>query len=388
MQQLLLFLFANNFLRLANYCIPLLFMYIIWEKKFKFVCVKNTMFGILVAASISFMIIDIMNYGIPEIATMIMRYINPIILFYLGYVITYGNDEKLKESIIILSFGTFSHGFMNLLANRNVNVLLIEGRQYKDIYGGVISATLQNLNYIMAVALFFYFIVYENKISLKIIGILSTFGGIIGSILNASRTVLYVTPIVFLFALFLYMLINKSFILGIMKWIGTVIVLFSIILLIMWIDIFNIQEWFATTALGQRNSISQSGNTIASNDRWTYAIDILNLLPLYPFGKSPYDNYAHNLWVDVAKDAGVIPFILYTLFTIGTIFLIIKIYREKTISKENKIVIISVVVVFLIVFFTEPILEGAPIFFGIFAYIIGGIQSIIMRKKRHLVLKL
>ncbi|MDK0642601.1 hypothetical protein ACV3ON_10545 [Clostridium perfringens] len=388
MQQVLLFLFANNFLGLANYCIPLLFIYILWKRKLKFVCVNSVIFGTLIAASISFMIIDIMNYGSPEIATMVMRYINPIILFYLGYVITYGDDEKLKNSIIIISFGMFLHGFMNLLANRNINVLLIAGRQYKDIYGGVISATLQNLNYIMAVALFFYFVVYERKKFLKIIGIFATVGGVIGSILNASRTVLYVTPIIFLLALLLHMLINKSFTLGIMKWIGTVIVLFSIILLIMWFDIFNIQEWFATTALGQRSSISENKNTISGNNRWVYAIDILKLLPLYPLGKSPYKNYAHNLWLDVAKDAGVIPFVLYILFTIGIIFLLIKFYREKTISKENKIGIISVVVAFLIVFFTEPILEGAPIFFGIFAYIIGGIQSIIMRKKRHLVLKL
>ena len=377
MMRILLFLFSNNFFSFANYIAFFMLGYEVFiNRRIALVKVKTPAFLFLVVGSLAFMTISMYNGYDLTSSTFCLRFIVPILLFYIGYTRGMKGFESLKVDVYWISFATFIHGFLNVITNRNVNILTIAGRQYQDIYGGPISATLQNLFFVLSSALFFYFLVYEKRKSLKIIGVFATLGGVYGSIANASRTLLYVTVLIFIMCLFLHLVLTHNIASGIIRGIIVVCGILLIVFTIMWLDLFGVQEWFVNTALGQRELTSVVRNSISQNSRWVYAGDILELLPQYPLGNMPYNHFAHNLWVDIAKETGVIPFILYIAFVIAALFEGGKYFFNVKGESEKAIFIAAIIVAHVLVFFTEPIMEGSPLMFAIFCFIVGGVSSL------------
>ena len=113
-------------------------------------------------------------------------------------------------------------------------------------------------------------------------------------------------------------------------------------------------------------------SSVSQNLRWGYASDILKLLPSYPLGNIPYAHYAHNLWVDIAKETGIIPFILYILFCVISAVTVITYLKRSNFDREKVIFVSSIFVASILVFFTEPVMEGSPMTFGIFCFVVGG----------------
>lgn len=376
MYKILLFLYANNFLTLSNYIAIILVIYCLLKTRFKVLLMSSKTFSLLILSSFSYMILYIYNYGFPGFSTFFLRFLAPLLLYFIGINQGTKGIYQFLDNMLIIGFAQFFHGFMNVILNRNVQVLSISGRQYQDIYGGSISATLQNLLFIVICSLLFYNIFCEKRITVKIFGILASLGGIYGTIANASRTLIYLTLISFLvaFVMYSYLYRNNRQIAKI--WL-VVIFAAALFIMIVWLNLFNIIGWFTNTALGQRLAKSSTSG-IASNLRFTYAVDVLRLLFKYPMGipYSYYSHYAHNLWLDIARETGVVPFILYLWFSILSIKSIIKTLRSKFIPKEAKIFIVSLTSAFFMSFFAEPVLIGAPQIFSIYCFMIGYLSSI------------
>jgi len=375
MMRVLLFLFSNNFFSYANYIVLIMMVYEIIVRR-KLSIVKTPAFAFLVAGSLMFMLLSLYNSYEISASTFMLRFVTPIFLFYIGYTRGLLGYDSLKLDILVIMFATLIHGLLNVLTNRNVNVLLINGRPYQDIYGGPISATLQNLMFVLSSSLLFYFLVYEKKKKLKIIAIIAILCGVYGSIANASRTLLYVTALVFFMCLFLHMILTHNIVSGIMRAVIICIVLYLIVILVVWLNLFGVQEWFMNTPLGRREATALPSSSVSQNMRWKYAGDILALLPQYPLGKIPYGNYAHNLWVDIAKETGIIPFVLYILFAVASLAEGVKYFFLEKKNPERAVTIAAVMVAYLLVFFTEPIMEGSPMTFAIFCFIVGGVSSL------------
>ena len=377
MDSVLLFMFSNNFFLGANYFSLAMLIYEIFHKGyFSLKKIKNYNFYILILASLSYMLISINNGDVLSISSYYMKFILPIILFYVGYLRGFRGYHYWKKDVLIIMFASFIHGFLNMLFNRNINILLIAGRQYRDIYGGTISATLQNLMFILSSSLFFYFLVCEKNKKIKISGIFLGIAGAYCSIVSASRTMLVLMILISFISLIVYLSFKHNRI-GSIIYIGFIA---SFILIIFWIiislNLFGIKGWFEGTALAQRMLNSSTSNGISENLRWKYSWDILKMLIDYPFGNIPYSYYAHNLWLDVAKDAGIIPFVLYILFIILCLKEVFLFCLKNKVHKEKIIFIVSVSISYVIVFFTEPIIEGSPITFSIFCFLMGEIISL------------
>lgn len=384
MNSFLLFLFSNNFFSGANYFSLLMLMFEIFHKgHFSLKKIKNYSFYILILASLSYMLMSINNGYVLSISSYYMKFILPIILFYIGYLRGFRGYRCWKKDVLIIMFASFIHGFLNMLFNRNINILLIAGRQYRDIYGGTISATLQNLMFILSSSLFFYFLICEKNKKIKISGIFLGVAGAYCSVVSASRTMLVLMLLMFLISLFIYLSLKHNVIFSII-YMGSIIFFLLIISgMVVSFNLFGIKGWFEGTALAQRMLNSSSQNGITENLRWKYSWDILKMLIDYPFGNIPYSHYAHNLWLDVARDAGIVPFVLYILFIILCLKEVFLFCLKNKLYKEKIIFIVSVSISYVIVFFTEPIMEGTPITFSIFCFLIGGIISLSKRLRKN-----
>ena len=104
--------------------------------------------------------------------------------------------------------------------------------------------------------------------------------------------------------------------------------------------------------------------------RWQVAIG--NLFK-YPFGWTDDIGYVHNMWLDIAKVSGVIPFFVLVLLTIISFIDLIKLFKIR-----RNYVIIMLISFYFAVFmscFVEPIYGGVQLF--LFTMIWGIQRSII-----------
>lgn len=383
MEEVLLLLYANNFFNCANYLALLMPVVLVWKNHGKLIVPKEVSFYLLIFSSLSYMVIYIYNYGILSLSAFFLRGIAPIILYHSGYVVGIDGFSRVGKCVLIMAIGGFLHGFLNVITNLNVNFLLINGRQYNDIYGGYLSGTLQNLYFISICSLALYFIAVEKNKRMKLIGTCCILFGLYGSITNASRTLLFITLIVFMASILIYQCNKTNFLFAITNTGGIILSLSLIALLVIWTDMFHVQEWFASTALGRRESIAFAGSTFLQNDRWVYAREILRRLPANPMGNIDYSHYAHNLWLDIAKESGIIPFILYISYSISAVILAVRAIKNNSYELKDKLLIFSPSLGIFLTFFSEPIMQGHPITFTVFCFIVGGVSSALRGQRRR-----
>ncbi|MBL0253061.1 MAG: hypothetical protein IPQ12_11040 [Polaromonas sp.] len=108
-------------------------------------------------------------------------------------------------------------------------------------------------------------------------------------------------------------------------------------------------------------------------DRW---VDALSLIPSHPFGWSSFDfGYAHNLWLDVARNGGWFSFLMSILLSVLFVF------NFKSALKNNRedILYLSFIwclaIGFSALFMVEPIMDGFVYVFSAFCLFWGVINA-------------
>lgn len=113
------------------------------------------------------------------------------------------------------------------------------------------------------------------------------------------------------------------------------------------------------------NILSQRDNSedqlLEANGRTQLWFESLNNLITKPFGwemKSDVSQYSHNLWLDVDRVAGIIPFIFLLSLTILCINLLFKSLKKSPQNLYFNTTTLVLFVGFMAVFFVEPIIDG------------------------------
>lgn len=106
-------------------------------------------------------------------------------------------------------------------------------------------------------------------------------------------------------------------------------------------------------------------------DRWIASISYLFS---HPFGWATNTSirmgYAHNLWLDIARQCGIVPFILFLLATVNMIKIYIRIFRLR-IKDTFFAVLLAVFTSILLSSFVEPVVEGNPFVLYFFTFLCG-----------------
>ena len=135
------------------------------------------------------------------------------------------------------------------------------------------------------------------------------------------------------------------------------------------------------TAYEERNEDLSTGGS--RFERWGMAIDYLFD---YPFGWSQHDGrYAHNMWLDVARSAGLIPMVLLFIITfrmIKDIWVICK-FKPNNIS----ILFLCLFACFMSSMLVEPVIENVPALFLIFLFLAGNIKEYRNRRMYNIITK-
>lgn len=111
-----------------------------------------------------------------------------------------------------------------------------------------------------------------------------------------------------------------------------------------------------------------------SNDRWRRWAEAFSYLLTHPLGFTGVMRYyVHNMWLDVARQAGWIPFISLLLLTIRGVKSLIKLLKKKTdeMSKLMSYIFICMTLSCAV----EPLIESIPLYFMVYILVIGMVNQ-------------
>lgn len=133
-----------------------------------------------------------------------------------------------------------------------------------------------------------------------------------------------------------------------------------------------LDEYLIFTFFMDRVNDSESGiSTLGGrSQRWEYFWDTAWEYPLGAFSINK-DYYAHNIWLDAARVAGIVPFFSLVIMTLGVIYNTYKLLINNRISKFFKTVVLLISFSIILQFSVEPVLEGVPMLFILFCLLWG-----------------
>lgn len=125
---------------------------------------------------------------------------------------------------------------------------------------------------------------------------------------------------------------------------------------------------------------------ILNNVRFTAQRNVLKALPTHLMGgmdKSVIGyNYAHNVWMDMAKLTGIIPFAVFTLYTLFTLYEILRFLIKKNISTDVKMIAAGLYIVFFLYYSVEPAMEANMNYMTPWIFLNGMVHGYISKEKR------
>ena len=115
------------------------------------------------------------------------------------------------------------------------------------------------------------------------------------------------------------------------------------------------------------------GNSLEGNsrfDRWSFALQHVFIDPFGWASNSSYQTvYAHNLWLDVARYAGILPFAFLIIATVKAMKQVVCIFKKN--NSELAALFIGLNICLFLTCMVEPIMEGSSITFYFSCFIWG-----------------
>lgn len=151
-----------------------------------------------------------------------------------------------------------------------------------------------------------------------------------------------------------------------------IIVLFSVLL-------FNQTESFEVYELYRNRNTFDTSFWEAGGRKRRWGMAIIDILQ-YPWGRKTSNYFAHNMWLDIGLQFGIIPFVCFVLFSVSNLKKAILIVVRKREGSLVRLCVISFYTLFFFSCFTEPIHLGAANYMFVYLMFCGMIDSIYKRR--------
>ena len=372
---LFLFLFALDFLDLSGMLIAgtiVLFLFLHFtELKF------DANAGILVLFS-CFYFASVAYYEGLALDVIIKFALAPWGTYLLGYNMRLNNRSiSVTDFSFLIAFGFFLHGMLNLYSSIQVFGASFNNnyRQAFDFWQSrIISVTTASLYYtpftVMAIGGLFS----SRGAGIKLLCAVSLGLALFGSMIYQNRTLILACGLVACLNVLLVMR-DKEMPTEKKKRIYSILVFLALAAAIAFLsNVAGIQDAIMNSSLMNRMSGDKQDRTtiwfsFIFGDAWKY-----------PFGGTKavlYDNkpFVHNTWLDTFRRAGLLPFLLLSLFTLRAMLDTIKFGRLGRLTGEDAVFLISLLAGTMLSFFVEPVIEANPYVFYLPLFVLGLING-------------
>lgn len=324
--------------------------------------------------SIAYTIISFANGIVESYVQYSCHLLSPVIFYCFGrYTVKKLNNKDIIIAFILITFllftlDTFIEIFKSISINGIVNTgrnIALNGESHEK------SATLLGLILSVNLAGIGIFINDKNRYKslVSYIFLILCIFSLICNMHMINRTGIVICVIVIVLTT-LYANKKKVF-----KIVFALSILSAVIWLLFEYNIISDDIIQAYESRKEYDEMNDRGFTSERDISWVYSI---KQLFIHPTGwadiKSKFNPYAHNMWLDTARDAGILPFISLIIFTIYSTRNFIYIYKQK--ADYYNIVLYSIYIIFFISLFMEPIFQGVPLYAYIFFMICGIMKQI------------
>ncbi|MBQ3413198.1 MAG: O-antigen ligase family protein [Oscillospiraceae bacterium] len=299
-------------------------------------------------------------------------FVCPLLAYATGWVTVESGknrpEEIVKYSVYFMLVGYALHALLNYLSN--IGHLRW---QLTDFFTGEYAgATGSGCINTLVLSLSMYFIFLEKNKILKTAGIIASFISLMYALLLGTRAqflILFVVSVLFLF-FYLKETYGRT---GVIRLAIVLIVFVGAYLFLYNRNIFGIRTYVDTSNLIERYQYGADLDR-ADNYRFSSILRGLSLMFEHPFGGLKSTKYYHNMWLDIGRVAGILPFLCMLVYTIVINVHLFRIVSSKEIEADFKYLLFCVYLGTQINFFFEPILEGLMGFFLVFTIINGMVE--------------
>lgn len=290
------------------------------------------------------------------------------------------NEElSTKRFVELLFFGFFVHGVLNLLQTIRVIGLDFhnEFRVAYDFWQNRrISVTTASLYYSPMVLMAVSWLFCQCSGGKKLLGGIMIGVGMLATLIYQNRTLILAIAIVGCTGIWLFF--SDRFVSEQRKSNAVTIgIIAMFVILVLWVgNIGGLRSFVESTSLYGRIS----GSNGEGQDRTDIWLSFLFWEGWkYPLGGNRavlYKNksFVHNAWLDVFRKAGIIPFLLYLIFTVSSVKTIRLLICNEQTHEAYRTIALSMIGL-AAMFFVEPIFDANPYIFYLPFLVIGGIKG-------------
>lgn len=304
------------------------------------------------------------------------------LLWIMGYNLPHSrNMQSILRVISVLAFGMAVHGLANYIYNLSIGVVFSTGVTYDFWSKAQSGATGQALNFTLFLSLLPWLVMMQpgkwKRMFFALMFLCATMYGI----QLGSRTYVIMCGLVGIVTL--VSLIQKK------QRKAVLVILFALLALgavfgVMYLrNVGGLRDLFESSYLAYR--MERNTDLFASmlnNDRIRLKKVYLQNLFNYPWGGNHllkiYENYAHELWLDIFDDAGLLPLVAVAFYSLTALRRLNKVRKHVCLTVEERVTILCYTVVIFAQFFVEPIWQGVPILLCCFVLIDGMIAKFLV----------
>lgn len=134
----------------------------------------------------------------------------------------------------------------------------------------------------------------------------------------------------------------------------------------------DVMYFFASRLNSDEYGVTNAGGR---TERW---ISALNSIIEYPFGwkLSTFGGYAHNFWLDIARVAGIVPFIIMLKITFNSIKILLKSHNLLKGNEYVRSYFFICFLAFMLLFLVEPVMDGMFLLFLFYCFYVGFLKGI------------
>ena len=357
--EVLLFCISFNIGGLG-YRLPLLLLYItvadILAKQGKIDV--NRKLGLIVLFVTSYAVMLLIQDEM-EMTILTSRIAFPLMMWYWGRELsrkTNHSEKNFRKELYLIFSGFFLMGLFALLYSMANNVS--DRMNVYSIWGGFEkhnSGIQQTIFFLLPESMLLYFALYGGKG--KWIGFLTFASAITNVLYFAGRTGFAVMALANGAALIFY-LHNCSSRTRIR--VVAIILVIVVILVILFINnTFGIATiWNSSNMHERMNQIDKNGDD-SRQEKWAEG---LQALLESPFGSN--FRYAHNYWIDIALEGGILTGLFLVMYTIASCFSLIKFAKNKKFTQQTRLFVVSLYVGTMASFMVEPLMQALPLLVG------------------------
>lgn len=332
--------------------------------------------------------ITILLHGLVDLESFVVRVMYPNLALILGYFVGLKLNKTIELNYLLIFlmlspalYGILSFwGTLQTFGSIEAMRIGLNGRIVLDYWDGyIVSATL--INAYLSLSLVLLPLIISNgsdlviNLKVKIAVIFSYIASVFVALTMGNRTAV----VIIVFSLFIT-ISYELFLLKDKKMSILIRIIFVSLLgfFMYYFNIYSIQDTIKKSSIANRLETSALGEDPRI---YTWRIVLENIF-LSPFGGKEVElsvGYAHNLWLDIGYEAGVLPLLIFLIFSIISIYTLILLLKNYPYFNTGKIILL-IFIAFFMTFTVEPILQGLIVYFSLFAFLVGVMQAVILKK--------